>query len=257
MTVPVPRSSKSSLRRSAGPARRTDPAVPSSAKRIERKIAEILRLLAASRYPTCLDKRFVGGYAQVQNLFSAYQREVLKAYPHRVTCREKCGVCCNHWPEDTYSFEVQIIAEYLKKHRPAEINRITKTLREDMACLKRIRTAVRKRLLDPCERAALGDIDPYDVALSSFYRFNRPCPLLDKNGSCSIYPIRPFTCRVYVSFSPPQYCRPGRILGDKAMTYLLDLEKDASELFDRLHFMYDEFDGDTSLRSMLYRALTR
>jgi hypothetical protein len=60
-----------------------------------------------------------------------------------------------------------------------------------------------------------------------------------------------------VNFSSPDLCRPDNILGDKAMTYLLDLEKDASELFDKLHFMYDVFDGETGLRAMLYKALTR
>ena len=257
MTAHPSRSSKNPPKRGAEPARRIDPVIPPEARHTERRIAGILRRLLAAAHPTCLDERFLKGYAEVQRLFSKYQREILIASPHKVTCGPDCGTCCNHWPEDTYSFEVQIIADYLKKARPGEINRITHSLREDMACLDRIKTAVRKRLLDPRERAALGDIDPYDVALSSFYRFNRPCPLLDKNGSCSIYPIRPFTCRVYVSFSPPEYCRPGRILGEKAMTYLLDLEKDASELFDRLHFMYDVFDGDTGLRSMLYRALTK
>jgi Fe-S-cluster containining protein len=257
MTARPLRTSKTFPKRSTARARRSDPAVPAAAKRIEKDIAGILRRLVAAAHPTCLDKKFVDGYTKVLNLFAAYQREVLEAYPHMVSCNDKCGTCCNHWPEDTYSFEVQIIADYLKKNRPGDINRITETLREDMACLDRIKTAVRKRLLDPHERAALGDIDPYDVALSSFYRFNRPCPLLDKNGSCSIYPIRPFTCRVYVSFSPPEYCRPGRILGDKVMTYLLDLEKDASELFDRLHFMYDVFDGETWLRAMLYKVLTK
>jgi Fe-S-cluster containining protein len=247
----------SQARAGEGRAQRTNPVVPPSARIIESKIVSILKQLLKRPHRTCLDKGFRSGYAKALEFFSAYQSDVLSAYPLTVTCKKGCGVCCNHWPEDTYSFEVRIIAEYLKKRRPGDINHITDMLREDMACLDRIKTAVRKRLLAPRERAALGDIDPYDVALSSFYRFNRHCPLLDKNGSCSIYPIRPFTCRVYVSFSSPKYCRPGRILGDKAMTYLLDLEKDASELFDRLHFMYDVFDGDTSLRSMLYKALTK
>jgi len=61
--------------------------------------------------------------------------------------------------------------------------------------------------------------------------------------------------QVYISFSPREYCKPSRIASDKALTYLLDLEQDASDLFDRLHFMYDIFDGDTGFRSMLYKAL--
>ena len=237
--------------------RRIDPVAPPSARQTERRMATILNKLIAAGDASCVDEKFVGEYSKVQNLFSRYQREVLQGYPRKITCGAGCGVCCNHWPEDTYSFEVRIIADHLKKHRRGDIGRIRDVLCEDIACLERIKATVKKRFFDPNERAALGDIDPYDVALSSFYQFGRPCPLLDKNGSCSIYDIRPITCRVYVSFSDPTYCRPGRILGDKALTYLLDVSKKTDGLFDRLHFMYDEFDGDTGLRSMLYRDLTK
>jgi Fe-S-cluster containining protein len=241
----------------AGRTKRADPVVPPSAQKIEKEIVSILKQLLKQAWPSCLDKEFRSAYAKALGLFSLYQREVLAAHPLAATCKKGCGVCCNHWPEDTYSFEVLRIADHLKKHRPGDIVRITKTLRDDVECLDRIKRAVKERLRDPSERAALGDIDPYDVALTSFYQFNRPCPLLDNNGSCTVYSIRPFTCRVYVNFSSPDLCRPDNILGDKAMTYLLDLEKDASELFDKLHFMYDVFDGETGLRAMLYKALTR
>jgi Fe-S-cluster containining protein len=236
--------------------KKTDPVVPYSAQKIEKEIVSVLKQLLKQASPSCLDKEFRDAYKKTLELFSLYQREVLAVYPLAVTCNNGCGVCCNHWPEDTYSFEMLLIADHLKKHRPAEIDRIVKTLRGDVQCLDRIKRAVEERLKDPAERAALGGIDPYDVALSSFYQMNRPCPLLDINGSCTVYSIRPFTCRVYVSFSSPDLCRPDNILGDKAMTYLLDLEKDTSELFDRLHFMYDVFDGETGLRAMLYKALT-
>ena len=240
----------------AGRAKKTDPVVPPSARKIEKKIVSILKHLLKRAHPSCLDKEFLSAYAKALGLFSLYQGMVLAAYPLAATCKKGRGACCNHWPEDTYSFEVLLIADHLKKYRPEEIDRIAKILRGDIQCLDRIKRAVEERLKDPSERAALGDIDPYDVALSSFYQLNRPCPLLGKNGSCTIYTIRPFTCRVYVSFSSPDLCRPESILGKKAMTYLLDLEKDTSELFDMLHFMYDVFDGETGLRAMLYKALT-
>ena len=237
------------------PVSRKDLTVPLAARRIEKKIASILRGLITSEFPSCTDKRFVAAYGEVHRLFARYQREVLAAYPRRVTCGRACGVCCNHWPEDTYSFEVLAIADYLHRRRPGHIPAIRAGLRKDMDCLARIQQTFEKRLSDPNEKKRLDGIDPYDVVLSTFYQFNRPCPLLDKNGSCGIYRIRPFTCRVYVSFSSPDLCKPDSILGDDALTYLLDLDNCTTELFDRIHFMYDVFDGDTSMRSMLYRAL--
>ncbi|HUI91520.1 MAG TPA: YkgJ family cysteine cluster protein [Chitinivibrionales bacterium] len=250
---------KKSVRTSAKTAvqSRPNPVVPTPALMIEKQIVHLLLSLIKHHYFSCLDKRFIRRYREILSLFACYQKKVLAGHPLKVGCGKNCGICCNHWPEDTYSFEVQYIADYLKKKRSSDIAGIIKTLRGDVECLDHIKKTVALRISDVKERAALGDIDPYDVALSSFYQMNRPCPLLDKNGSCSIYALRPLTCRVYVSFSQPALCRPGRILGDKAMTYLLDLEKDTSELFDRLHFLYDVYDGDTSLRSMLYKALTR
>jgi Fe-S-cluster containining protein len=255
MTAKTRRVAKRPSTPKRGFSRRCGPVVPAKARRIEREIVAILKRLLAEAYPSCLDKRFAAAYGEALRLFADYQREVLAAYPHRVTCGASCGVCCNHWPEDAYSFEVQLIADALRRTRPRDLGIIRAALAGDIACLDGIRRAVDKTFGSPVQREALGDIDPYDVVLSAFYQFQRPCPLLDKKGSCAIYRIRPITCRVYVSFSPPELCNPDTILGDEARTYLLDLERDSSELFDKLHFMYDVFDGNTGFRSMLHRAL--
>lgn len=34
-----------------------------------------------------------------------------------------------------------------------------------------------------------------------------PCPLLDAGGSCTIYPLRPLSCRALQSTQPAHYCR--------------------------------------------------
>jgi Fe-S-cluster containining protein len=230
--------------------------VPSaSARSLEKKIVTILKRLIRVSHPSCLDAMFRADYEKALSLFSLYQDAVLADYPLKTACGPRCGACCYHWPEDTYSFEVRYIADFLKKNRTEEIPAICSSLSGDIVCLKRIKKTVSVRLRDAAQKAAIGEIDPYDIALSSFYLLKRPCPLLMRNGLCSIHPIRPFTCRVYISFSSKEYCKPSRIASDKALTYLLDLEQDASDLFDQLHFMYDIFDGDTSFRSMLYMAL--
>jgi Fe-S-cluster containining protein len=233
------------------------PVAPFSARSLEKKIVTILKRLIRVSHPSSLDKKFRSDYEKALSLFSLYQDAVLADYPLKMSCGLRCGACCFHWPEDTYSFEVEYISDFLKKNRREEVPAILSSLRGDIACLTRIKKTVSARLRDAAQMAALGEIDPYDIALSSFYLLKRPCPLLTKDGSCSIHPIRPFTCRVYISFSSKDYCKPSRIASDKALTYLLDLEQDASDLFDQLHFMYDIFDGDTSFRSMLYKALKR
>jgi Fe-S-cluster containining protein len=234
-----------------------DPIVTKKAKSIEKQIFVLLRDLINSKYPSCLQKEFRIKWNNILNLFDKYQKEILSCYPLKVTCKKNCGICCNHWPEDTYSFEVIYIAEYLKKQRKSEIEKIKNILRDDILCLKNIKKTIKKKFEALKVSQTYKNIDLYDVALFSFYQFNRPCPLLDKNGSCSIYKIRPLTCRVYVSFSPPKYCSPNRILGNKTLTFLLDIKKEPYNLFDRLNFMYDFFDGNTAFREMLYHALTK
>jgi Fe-S-cluster containining protein len=246
------------------PALQTDPCVlpeppqaTSAALKLEKEAITILKSLVKKQHSSCTSSAFRVGYERVLDLFGRFQKEVLDSYPLPVTCGAKCGACCHHWPEDTYSFEVEFIAEFLKKNVPRKIPGICKTLRADCDLLEKTRAIVAKKYSTKAMQKKLGDIDPYDLVLSSFYEQDRPCPLLTKDGSCSIHPIRPLTCRVYVSFSPKKYCEPAQIGSEAALTCLLDFEQDASDLFDQLHFMYDMFDGDTSFRSMLLAALQR
>jgi Fe-S-cluster containining protein len=191
-------------------------------------------------------------YERILELFGKYQNEVLLANTYRVSCAKGCGVCCYHWAEDVYSFEVKGIVDYLKKNHPDRLKAISARLKKDVDWMHKLTTAVRT-----ASAARRGDVDPYDIALSAFYQLKRPCPLLGKDGACGIYPLRPLTCRIYVSFSDKRQCLPQNIQSNKTMTYLLDLEKDVMELFDMLHFMYDECDGDVGLRSMLLKLLSK
>lgn len=42
--------------------------------------------------------------------------------------------------------------------------------------------------------------------LSSYRQQAGPCPFLDQAGSCSIYPVRPLSCRTLLATQPPQWC---------------------------------------------------
>ena len=229
--------------------------VPPNARPIQQVIINRLKKLVARGYSSCLCKGFKSEYVRILGLFEKYQHTVIQAGPHTPSCKKGCGICCYHYAEDVYSFEVEIIAEHLRMHRENEIPTIIKVLESDEIWRARIKSAVTRAMGKSRYARGLKDSDPYDIVLSGFYQLKRPCPLLDKDGSCSIYSVRPLTCRIYVSFSHPRYCKPENINEGKAATYLLDLEKGASDLFDALHFMYDEAQGDTGLRSMLLKRL--
>ena len=231
--------------------------VPRPALDLQKTIMARLKKLIARRYKSCLCKGFKAEYSRIMDLFERYQREVIQAGPYHITCKKGCGVCCYHWAEDVYSFEGRILAEHIQKKRGLEIASIMTILKQDALWRERIKSAVTASMKNPYYKKSLGKTDPYDIVLSGFYKLKRSCPLCGKDGSCSVYAIRPLTCRIYVSFSHPRYCRPENINDGKAETYLLDLEKDASDLFDELHFMYDECEGETGLRSMMLKLLSK
>jgi Fe-S-cluster containining protein len=241
---------------SFSPGKKPPLSVPRAALDVQIKIIDRLKKLIARRYISCLCKGFKNEYARIMELFERYQREVITAGPYSITCKKGCGVCCFHWAEDVYSFEGKILSEHVQKNRGNEIPTIRRILKQDALWRERITSAVTDSMKNPYYKKSLGATDPYDIVLSGFYQLKRPCPLRGKDGSCSVYAIRPLTCRIYVSFSDPAYCKPEKINTGKAETYLLDLEKDASDLFDELHFMYDECEGETSLRSMLLKLLS-
>jgi Fe-S-cluster containining protein len=228
---------------------------PQNAQLTQKAIINRLQKLITRKYRSCLCKGFKTDYARILSLFGRFQREVTQACPYTLACKKGCGVCCYHYAEDVYSFEGNILAEFIRLKRKTEIPTILKILDGDALWRERIQSAVTESMKNSHYTKALGDSDPYDIVLSAFYQLKRPCPLLDENGSCSVYAIRPLACRIYVSFSHPKYCKPENINEGNTATYLLDLEKDSSDLFDELHFMYDQCEGDTGLRSMLLKQL--
>jgi len=231
--------------------------VPKTAIAKQTEIIGLLKKLVKKGHASCLCREFRQDYTRVLDLFQHYQQEVLAYNGLTVSCKKGCGVCCYHWAEDVYSFEARTIARTLRKLQPSRLRRLLNTLQKDVDTLQNLRNSLCKAAHPAGDCQGKNRIDPYDIALTSFYELKRPCPLLEKNGACGIYVLRPLTCRIYVSFSHPRYCNPQLRTNDQTSTYLLDLENGAMELFDRLHFKYDECDGDTSLRSMLLKLLSR
>ena len=229
------------------------------AGRIHDEIVKALRGLIDADYKSPISEDFKGAYSSILGLFTRYQTEVLSFNKKNATCSDGCAACCFHWVEDVNSFECEIIAEYIRCNFPDKINTILKTIKKDEKLIVELERITNIKM-DEAEkelRENNSEFDNIDVLLSSFYQFKRPCPLLDKNNRCIVYPVRPLTCRIYLSFSDPVKCEPEYINESEIHTYLLDMEEEANELFDELHFKYDRFGGDSSLRTLLAKYLDR
>lgn len=213
-------------------------------------VAELKGLLAANA-ASPLDPDFAASYSAILDLFGAYQREIIAESEYRVSCGKGCSLCCHHWVADVYSFEAAIIAEHIKKHMPQKIPALCTTLREDAGLLQKLDDMLDERVLKDAVPHTVQTLDRDDLLLEGFYQLRRPCPLLDTHGACSIYMLRPMSCRGYLSFSDPLLCDPDTIYYHEVRTCLCTLEKEADELLEELHARYDHCDFDTSLRTLL------
>ena len=235
--------------------------VPPAARKTHEKIREGLAKVSRSTAQSCLEPEFIRTWKEILDLIDHYQKEIVSAAHLTISCRrgctEGCGTaCCCHWVEDVNSFEAEFIAEHLKRVFPEKIRPILDQCRRDEETLKKLNNIVEAKLLGFNSRGLLKDADAVDLLLASFYRLQIPCPLLDGN-ICIAYPVRPLTCRMYVSFSNPSQCCPDTIDKGEVPTYLFDLEEEADAMIDALHFKFMKFENDTGLRSLLPKYLRR
>ncbi len=221
------------------------------AREIHKRIVHTIESISNLKAVSPLDEVFKSEYMNLLTLFDQYQRQVLCDYGQRETCTAGCSYCCHHWVEDVYSFEAEIIADYIRTKYPDSVANIIHQFQEDESAL----SYLDERL---CDKGFSDQNDDYiEGLLDEFYRLRRPCALLSPRGTCLVYPVRPLTCRTYISFSDPKLCDPANSRNGGGDTYILDMEENAADLLDRLHIRFDRFDGDVGLRSLVAKYLGR
>ena len=214
-----------------------------SAKNIHKKLFEILIKIVEMNIPSPLHHDFKNNYNQFLTLFHQYQQEVvLYNKLKKTSCTNGCSYCCYHWVEDVNSFEAEIISSYIKHHFPEKIDDIIYKFKNDEKELYILNEIVEQKLYEQQLNNEISDIDSTDLLLASYYQLKRPCALLTEKQTCSIYSVRPLTCRIYVSFSKPKHCRPEYINSNNIPTYLLDVEEEANKILDTLHIKYNRYE---------------
>lgn len=233
------------------------PSLGPDARRAHDDVVAVLRRMHETAGDSCMTTEFRRLYHRFLDLLNTFQQLVLIDEGRRVSCREGCAYCCCHYVEDVNSFEAQIIAAYVLEHYSQQVVDIRAQCEKDVTAISRLDEITGAVVDDNADAIARerAQFDRVDLLLAGFYQLRRPCPLLDSRGRCLVYPVRPITCRIYVSFSDPQRCRPEHIQEGDAPTALLDLEEEANSLLDDLHFRFDRHGGDTGLRSLLLACL--
>ncbi len=129
--------------------------------------------------------------AEWQRLISRFDRwfEATAArYPGVIPCRAGCSACC-HGPFDISVADALLLREGLATLPEAERQQVAARGRRILARMQ----ALAPDWGPPFDVQAVGD-DEFDILCDALA--DEPCPLLDTEGRCRVYPFRPLVCRM-------------------------------------------------------------
>jgi len=179
---------------------------------------------------------------EYHRLFAQYLDAVLPQQPRPIQCRPACGNCCHHYPMSVEPFELLTLYSDLRGRndlldimeacqvRSSLFSKFFERRREE--ALQRQDSAAAEGENTPDGAADHMDIDDYaeDRALHDYFGAWNPCPFSDKVGDCTVYPLRPVSCRMYFSETDPKFCTPEHLQtpeNDSYIVYLPDSVEDA------------------------------
>jgi Fe-S-cluster containining protein len=192
---------------------------------------------------------------EYHRLFSEYLDAVLPQQPRPIQCRPACGNCCHHYPMSVEPFELLTLYGDLRGRNDLldimEACQVRSSLFSRMFESRRTE-AEKGEIADGEGQGSQMDLDDYaeDKALHDYFAAWKPCPFSDKAGDCTVYPLRPVSCRMCFSETDPKFCTPEHLQtpeNDSYIVYLPDSIEDAvygiSEHYSLLELPESYFGG--------------
>lgn len=192
---------------------------------------------------------------EYHRLYSEYLDAVLPQQPRPIQCRPACGNCCHHYPMSVEPFELLTLYGDLRGRNDLldimEACQVRSSLFSRMFESRRTE-AEKGEVADGEGQGSQMDLDDYaeDKALHDYFAAWKPCPFSDKAGDCTVYPLRPVSCRMYFSETDPKFCTPEHLQtpeNDSYIVYLPDSIEDAvygiSEHYSLLELPESYFGG--------------
>lgn len=99
-----------------------------------------------------------------------------------IHCGEGCGGCCSLVVNCSFPEALRVAGALTAEHHSR--------LRDRVAAIQ-----------ETADRS--GDLKQW---LAAYRRLPEACPFLNRSAACSIYPVRPFSCRSLLSTLPPDWC---------------------------------------------------
>ena len=128
--------------------------------------------------------------------------------PESAACGPGCAWCCHLRVETSIPELLVIYRELLAGSTTQGIDSLKKWTRE---------------------AAGLGDL----LDENTWYRHKIPCPFLDNNKACLIYPIRPFACRAHHSMDA-ELCQKGYEEGRRLMIPSFPLYRASTDIYSTI-----------------------
>lgn len=132
--------------------------------------------------------------AQMRPVNEWFDAQLEAQKPDTITCKASCSACCRQLTTLTIAEAAAIYA----KHRDLVESLIPRLEEENAA----IDDALARLGFDP---QTVGLDQALHALRDEWWRLQRPCVLL-KDGLCSVYEVRPMSCRSYFSRDEPERC---------------------------------------------------
>ncbi|WP_027624081.1 YkgJ family cysteine cluster protein [Clostridium lundense] len=115
-----------------------------------------------------------------------------KEFEQYASCKKGCSHCCCLYVDCT-AIEAELIREYVENNFTEEEKTTIKNKIDDL--LTSLPTS--------------SEVDENLKHALNYLKEKIPCPFLSENGSCTIYPVRTFNCRKFLTITPAEECANG------------------------------------------------
>jgi len=183
----------------------------------------------------------------VLDLYQGWQDDQVSRNALPVRCTAGCANCCRQYPLGIHAFEILHLHRHLKDS--PDFPRLLGRCRDRHANYREWEAFVATAYPSP----AWDDEDRQALAQEHDFDDGQPCPFLDGLGSCSIHPVRPLTCRMFLSLSDPTYCTSELNTAPEAHQVTLPPDEAVALRLERLDRLLDSWGHDGSLFGSLAR----
>ncbi len=213
--------------------------------RMDLALVDAIRASYAQPGPGAPTEAMLHAQRETHDAYGQYLAHNIAANAIQVSCGRGCSRCCHHFVTSVHALEVLSVYENLRAQDNLEALM--------QACQKRVEDF--DAWVEFCEETypERTPSEREDLALEHYYDERLPCPFLEDDGACGVYPDRPMTCRMYLASSPPEYCEAENVTDERADVFTIPADESIAVRLERLDRSADYWGHSPDL----YRSLVK